>query len=988
MTNSKKKTISKIYNPNILNLKEAIEVSFEPKRDPHVHGLNVKDINRLMSGNRQGKIDSDEILVDLNGTLGELVVGAAIMAGRITAHTGKYVITNGNPINILRYRGMQVWWLRELINTRDVFVVVKCTECARKGINSVEKPSLIHGETLGYCFEGREVDLVLTILESEQGIVLPEKSGTLISLLFGAVREGHPYAFPDLPDDYMFKIVVSEEYKDIDLKKIFECALQSMSNALDINLMVTLLGEGIDAIAGEKGETRRDVKIAILWRERHEDLYNAFKMNGFDVGKKDFFKIGRELKEGSGRLTEGNIEWVLHDDWSQGIEIALGDIDLLIGSGRMPGALNSAWLVTKYGGNFSGIPIATEYLYQGEARTHFDTINNFSPREQTNAKRFNLDLIDAVTGQNKICTHQDLFKGDLRESVMAIGIIKDNPCLGGEIQGVRTDDETGKTMVNVLWLGSKEKKIINLELEFETSISYYLTKIRESGQDDRNADDLYHLSLAYAEFGKWKKAAQTIQKALKYSEENNLKKFKKKITAAQLYIKGLEAFGLGNPKVANKKAAEFFQKALDGIDHEDSLHIRRFLRRIALDKMDMVIQKAEDLWIKGVEGKNKALNYIPESFTFWKEAYKYTGNEVGLMERYNELNLWEIIHNYHDEIVSTWQRKKFPKKEKLRLQFRLKKAYEVFVKLRKTRIISEYEKELHKNQGDIWMSYLLVTVFRESPPSIRNGMIKAFLDLLTSINEEKNNQIREGQINIPTLASQYEARYGLSGERVQTLIEYRNKQDTGTITNISQLFEIPILLENDFIMRFLSALIPTKKQLQKADDVLVEVETKFVRPTSLTIEEQIIHQEKQREKIQQEQHNVLDYNLEQGIFLFEAEINAYHARELIVLGHPGGAEEYLSKAIEALDRMIDKSIGYLPYVYQQKNKVDLYKEFGMRLKSIELLKKGIKALDEVLDPDKRRKRFGKNAGAVGGQDIIALRRMGELGQMIKKLENK
>ena len=978
----------KTQKTNTLSLKEAIEISFEPKRDPHVHGLKVKEVTRLMSGNRQGKIASGEILVDLNGTLGELVVGAGIMAGRISAHAGKYIITNGNPINLLRYRGMQVWWLRELINTRDVFVIVKSTECARKGINSVEKPSLIHGETLGYCFEKREVDLVLNMLVSEQGIVHPEKTGTLISLLFGAVREEHQYAFPDFPDDYMFKIVVSEEYKAIDLKKIFECALQSMSNNLDINLMMKLLGERIDTIGREKGKTRWNVRIAVLWRERHEDLYNAFKINGFHVGKKGFFKIGSELREGSGRLTEGHIVWVLHDDWSQGLEIALGDIDLLIGSGRMPGTLNNAWLVAKYGGNFSGIPITTEYLYEGEARTHFDNINNFSPREQRNAKRFNLELIDSVTGRNKIYTHRDLFKGDLSESIMAIGIIRDNPCLGGGIQGIRTDEETGKTQVNVLWLGPAEKGIINLELEFETSISYYLTKIRISGQDNRNADDLYHLSLAYAEFGRWKKAGKTIQRALKHSAESSSKAFQRKIKTAQLYIKGLEAFSLGNPEVANKRAAEFLEKALDCIDHEDSLHIRRFLRRIALDKMDRVIQKAENLWIKGIDEKNKALDYIPESFTYWKEACKYTGNEVGLMERYNELNLWETIHNYHDEIAGTWQRKELPKKKELRLQFRLKKAYEVFVKLRKTKIIIEYENELLKGQGDIWVSYLLVTVFRESPPSIRNGMIKACLDLLVSINEEKNNQIIDEQINTPTLASQYGARYGLSGEMVQAIIEYRDKRDTGTITNISQLFEIPILLENDFIMRFLSALVPTKKQLQETDDILVEVETKFVRPTSLTIEEQIIHQEKQREKIQQEQKNILDYNLEQGIFLFEAEINAYHARELIVLGHHKGAEEYLSKAIAALDRMIDKSLGYLPYVYQQKNKVDLYKEFGKRLKRGELLRKGVKALDEVLDPDKRRKRFGKNAGAVGGQDIIALRRMGELGQMIKKLEGK
>jgi hypothetical protein len=404
--------------------------------------------------------------------------------------------------------------------------------------------------------------------------------------------------------------------------------------------------------------------------------------------------------------------------------------------------------------------------------------------------------------------------------------------------------------------------------------------------------------------------------------------------------------------------------------------------------MDRTIQRAEACWVKGLEGKAKALNLIPEAFESWREAYKYTGHEIDLMERFNGLSLWEIIHSYHDEIVNMWQRKASPEKKEQRLLCRFKKAYEVFTRLRKTTSISDYEKELRKGRGDIWICLLLVTVFRESPPSIRNGMIEANFRLLDLINEEKSNLTAGKNIDTPTLSSQFASRYGLTQKMVQAIIEYRNKKNSGKISNIAQLFEIPILLKDDFILKFLSALVPTKKQLQEKDDLLVDVEAKFVRPTSLTIEEQIIKQQKQRDKIQQEKHNVLDYNLEQGIFLFEAVIHAYHARELIVLGHPRGAEESLSRAIAALDRMIDKAHGYLPYVYQHKNKVNLYKEFGKLLGKVELFEKGIKALDEVLDPEKREKRFGKNAGAVAGQDLIALRKMGELGQMIKEFEDK
>lgn len=47
--------IEKNHIPHIFSLKEAIEISFEPEQDPHVHGLNVKGINLLKSGNRQEK---------------------------------------------------------------------------------------------------------------------------------------------------------------------------------------------------------------------------------------------------------------------------------------------------------------------------------------------------------------------------------------------------------------------------------------------------------------------------------------------------------------------------------------------------------------------------------------------------------------------------------------------------------------------------------------------------------------------------------------------------------------------------------------------------------------------------------------------------------------------------------------------------------------------------------------------------------------------
>ena len=976
------------HKAEILPLIEAIEISFEPKRDLNLRRLKVKDANRLLTGNRQEKIAPDEILVDLNGPLGELVAGSAIMAGRISAHAGKYIVTNGNPINLSRYRGMQVWWLRELMNTRHVFIVVKGTEGERKSITLVVRPTLIHGETLGYCFEGRQIDLVLNILESQQGIVNPDKIRTLTSVLFGAVKEGEVYAFQDLPDDYMFKIIVSEKFKKIDLKKIFEQTLHSINRSLDINLMVKLLGEGFNTTGKKDGDSRWNVKIAVLWRKRHEDIYNALKNNGFNVGKKDFFKIGQELSEGSGVLTEGNITWVLNDDWSQGLEIALGDIDMLIGSGGMPGTLNSAWLVAKYGGNFASIPISTEYLYQGVAYTHFDNVDNFSPREKCNAKRFNFVLIDPVTGRNKIYTHHDMIKADLNESVMAIGIIRENPYWGGGIQPLRINEKSGKALVNVLWLGPKEKGIINLELEFETSITHYLSEVRISKPEKKKAEDLYHLSLAYAEFGKWKKAKETIKNALKYSVNCRSETIQRNITVAQLYIRGSEALGIGKPDVAVNKATEILKKALLSIKNDDSLHIRRFLRRIAIDKMDRAIQRAEAYWGKGIDGKEKALKLIPEAFEFWSEACNYTDHEIDLMERYNGLNLWEIIHSYHDEVFSMWQRKEFPEEKEQSLLYRFKIAYEVFTKLRKTKLVSDYEKELHKEHGDIWMSLLLVTVFRESPPSIRNGMMEAYFRLLDLINEEKSDQANGKNFNTPLLSSQCESRYGFSRKMVQAIIEYQDRQHSGKITNVAQLFEIPILLQDDFILQFLSSLVPTKRQLQESNDLLVEVEAKFVRPTSLTIEEQIINQHKQRGKIQQEQNNVLDYNLEQGIFLFEAVIHAYHARELIVLGHPKGAEEFLFRAIKALDRMIDKAHGYLPYVYQHKNKINLYKEFGKRLGKIELFKKGINALDEVLDPEKRKKRFGKNAGAVAGQDLIALRKMGELGEMIKELEKK
>ncbi len=976
------------HNAKILALIVAIEVSFEPKRDINVRGLKVKDANRLLSRNRQEKIAPDEILVDLNGALGELVVGSITMAGRISAHAAKYLVTNGNPINLSRYRGMQVWWLRELMNTRDVFIVVKGTEGERKSVTLVVRPTLIHGETLGYCFEGQQIDLVLNILESQQGIVSPKKVRTLTSLLFGAVKEGDAYAFQDLPDDYMFKIIVSEKYKKIDLKEIFEQALHSISRRLDINNMVKLLGEGFDTIGKENDNTRRNVKIAVLWRKRHEDIYKALKNNGFNVGKKNFFKIGKELGDGSGVLTEGNITWVLNDDWSQGLEIALGDIDLLVGSGGMPGTLNSAWLVAKYGGNFASIPISTEYINQGEAYTHFDNVDNFSPREKRNAKRFNFILIDPVTGRNKIYTHQDMIKADLNESVMTIGIIRENPYLGGGIQPVRINEKTGKALVNVLWLGPKEKGIINLELEFETSITHYLSKVQRSKTEEIKAKDLYHLSLAYAEFGKWRKAKGTIKNALTFSANHCSKEIERNITVAQLYFNGSEALGIGKTDVAIKRATEILKKALIYNENEDFLHIRRFLRRIAIDKMDRSIQRAESYWGKGLEGKEIALKLIPEAFEFWREAYKYTGHDIYLMERYNELSLWEIIHSYHEEIFNMWQRKKSPEEEEQSLLYRFKRAYEVFTRLCKTTLVSDYQKDLHKGHGDIWMCLLLVTVFRESPPSIRNGMIEAYFGLLDLINVEGNNLASRKNIDTPTLSSQFESQYGLSKQMVQAIIEYRNKQHSGKITNVAQLFEIQVLLKDDFILQFLSAIVPTNEQLQEINDLLVDVETKFVRPTSLTIEEQIIKQQKQRDKIQQEQNNVLDYNLEQGIFLFEAVIHAYHARELIVLGHPRGAEEYLSRAIAALDRMIDKAHGYLPYVYQHINKVNLYKEFGKHLGKIELFNKGIKALDEVLDPEKRRKRFGKNAGAVAGQDLIALRKMGELGQMINEFKNK
>ncbi|HAH21546.1 MAG TPA: hypothetical protein DCL49_11670, partial [Candidatus Omnitrophica bacterium] len=921
-------------------LKEAIESDFNTTIDPNLKKVTVKKIYRLVSRVEKEEIDMQSFLVDRENPLKELLWGAINVITRLTVHGQKYFIDNGNVINEDRYRGAMVWWLRRLLNNRNFSLVVKASEGPKKGHSLIIRPTLVHGEHLGFG-EATYVDIALNILEMAGGITNRIKQGPVTSLLLSPAKEGEE-SIPHLPDDYMFKIVLNKYFADIDVDAIMEESLNRNYGRLNVRLMVKLLADEFR----KRGKEPKDIRVMSLYRDRHEDLFEAFKANGFTVVIKDFKKLGGYVSKSSGRYADGNIIWRENDDWSDGLALALGDIDLIIGAGGMSEASNSAAIARKLGGKLRGIAIASEYMPHGETLQHFEHIWNFSPGEMRRHKRFGLD-------PRQIFTENTLSKGNPDESVLVIGIIRDYPWLAGKIDGVRINPDIGKAAVNVIWMGGIDN-IYNLEIEVEISIAQHLTQLSKAKTEVEKVNALYELSLAYVEFGLWKKAKASIADALHLCKRHTLEELWM-ITIAGEYIKGLEQFGIGEPVNATNEAIKTFTNALEIIKRhnlKDALQVQRMLRRIYMYLMEQKIKEAEEnMRFSAREKREKAAALFDEALELWKKAFSYTGHEVDLLERWNSLHLWQVRQAYQERIRILWE--KGTKDSDITTRIRI--AYEAFNEFRDERLVKEHEGRQKKYNGDILLCVLLDTAFAESPPARRKALIEAWLDFKERVNEP-----------IVTTEQLYDSYkdYGLTMEMAKSIIHYRNSKDMGRIETIGELLALPLMRNNNVsgdIIKFLLNIIPTDEMLEKREDKLYLLQKKELLPTTATQEELLWVRLMAMLKAAKEETLVTpefayDYSEAQRLAGYIEGVYRYNALFLLSVGHPQGAKGQYKEAIQFYAKMCKEFGGYYPFRYQLQI-IDVYKEMGRRFKSAVFYQHALDALKGLFDKETREKIF-------------------------------
>src|SRR3989338_4589216 len=776
--------------------------------------------------------------------------------------------------------------------------------------------------------------MALNILEIAGGITKRKKQGTLISLLFAPVKEGEE-AMPYLPDDYMLKIVLNKHFVDIDLDAIIEKSLDRNYGKLNVRRMVKLLADEFR----KRGKGPKDIKVMSLYRDRHEDLFEAFKENGFTVLTKDFKKLGGYVRESEGRYTDGNIIWRENDDWSDGLALALEEIDLIIGAGGMSEAINIAAIVSKLGGELRGIAIASEYMPHGEALRHFDHIWNFSPSETRRHKRFGLN-------PRQIFTEDTLLKGNPNESVLVIGIIRDYPWLAGKIDGVMINPDTGKATVNVIWMAGVDT-IYLLEIEVDTSIAEYFTQAAGAKTLDGKVSALYALSLAYAEFGLWKKARVSIAEALQVCKQHALEELWM-ITAAGEYMRGLEHFGIDEPANATNEAIEIFANALEIIKKhnlKDSLHVRRMLRRIYVYFMEQKIKEAEaNMRFSVREKREVTAKLFDEALELWKKAFSYAGHEVDLLERWNSLHLWQVRQAYQERIRMLWEKgTKEPDSAT-----RIKIAYEAFNEFRDERLVKEYEGWQNKYNGDIFLCVLLDTAFAESPPARRKALIEAWLDFWESLNNPA--------FNVNRLRG-----CGLTKKIAGRVISYRNTKNTRKIENIGELLALSTMDDSNRVIKFLLNIIPTDEMLEKSRDKFYLLQKKELLPTTATQEELIWIRLEAMLKAAEEKtldagERSYDYTGAQMLAGYVEGVYRYNALLFISMGHPQGAKEQYERAVSFYREMRVKFGGYYPFEFQLQI-VDIYNEMGGRFKSSEFYQNAVGALEDLLNKERREKIF-------------------------------
>ncbi len=609
------------------------------------------------------------------------------VVGRIVAGSLRYASKNGNRANVFLARLRQNFVDKLILgNSTTMRVTVVASEGRREGKGQITMPV---GAELG--FGQQMVDAVLLSMEGSQALVhsLEKKNGTLVARAFGKAG-----SFVSLPDAYMFKVVVSPQLDGINVAELLRGTQIPNSDQVNQEKMVhSLFDEAADKI-------NRPLNVGVLFRPRHKALISALaKQMGIS---ESYETMENEVKHSAGQClfkgTNGILELYENDDWSSGLSMGPGGVDVWIGSGGTPEAIMSAVLVKKLGGRFAGVLVPADGL-------------RYSVNELRLMARF--EGLDP----RRVFDQDGLVPGRPDDIACMAGILRDYERLGETIPGPHVDD-SGHVIGHVLWVGSQE--VLDVEIKFRTSINKY-RKLLEGDLNDaaRRCD----LAVAYADFGRYHAALRVLDGFSR--PPNGLDALR--VDVVRAYILGTKemAEGKGKAEEICLRALVRYESALRLIRSHgefeslnETLDIQGRIRHIYFWLRDNALQISDAL-----PYGNTRTSVLRRAFAYSKKALSYSKNGFETLRRDNSMRLRSLVDEYNNIVGNYWlEMGRDPD-----LETRIRYAFGVYERRRSDEALKTYGRSLRDNGTFLWVAYFYETVIAENTLADQANIMSWFL---------------------------------------------------------------------------------------------------------------------------------------------------------------------------------------------------------------------------------------------------------------------
>ncbi|MHB8155533.1 MAG: fructose-bisphosphatase class II, partial [Candidatus Omnitrophota bacterium] len=402
--------------------------------------------------------------------------------------------------------------------------------------------------------------------------------------------------------------------------------------------------EMVSELISALGKDAAELRVAVLFRDRHAGLIKELIKAGIKTDSEDF-GVMKKVVAKKGIYKNGNLYLINRNDLFPVLGLYTGKLDCIFGVGKPTEGEVSLNLSEILGGKMFAQLASYDALKDKTPDINLSLdIGNFSNREKGILRR---DGFMETSG--KIYT-----QGKLKDTAIAIAFAKDD-YWDEDIKGIRVDLVTGDIQVDVFWAGaSGDVKVFRIT--YQSEIAALKQQIEKENAVKKKAELNSRLAFTYLAFGLFREARTAMLKAISISKEENLRKkylsFSAEIEAHRSLVEDEKRLAVSNTVMHLEQSVKLWKH---------NFTARSLLRRLCNYLADAYRRKGEKLEEQGgPDSEEKIIEWFASAEKAYRGALYYFRDEVSGGE--------SKFQNYKNETPTRFERLEL---ERDRLEFEL-----------------------------------------------------------------------------------------------------------------------------------------------------------------------------------------------------------------------------------------------------------------------------------------------------------------------------